>query len=151
MAIYFYTTIGEYGFLSNFSRHGFGLDGKYWPTVEHYFQAMKFVGTGYEERVRRARTPKEAKRLGRNRSFTLRSDWEAVKVAIMKGAVLRKFETHQDIRQRLLATGERELVENAPSDYFWGCGADGSGKNMLGKILMEVRDALREGREGVSE
>ena len=42
MAIYFYTTIGEYGFLSNFSRHGFGLGGKYWPTVEHYFQAMKF-------------------------------------------------------------------------------------------------------------
>jgi ribA/ribD-fused uncharacterized protein len=77
----------------------------------------------------------------------LRSDWEEVKVEIMKGAVLRKFETHQDIRQRLLATGELELVENAPSDYFWGCGADGSGQNMLGKILMDVRDLLREGTE----
>jgi hypothetical protein len=43
----------------------------------------------------------------------------------------------------LLGTGDEELVENAPGDYYWGCGADGSGRNMLGRILMEVRSGLR--------
>ena len=61
----------------------------------------------------------------------------------MRRAVLRKFWTHAAIRQALLATGSRPLVENAPADYFWGCGADGSGENWLGVILMDVRAALR--------
>ncbi len=48
-----------------------------------------------------------------------------------------------DLRAELLGTGDGELVENAPRDYYWGCGRDGSGRNMLGKILMEVRESLR--------
>ncbi len=50
----------------------------------------------------------------------------------MRRAVLRKFEEHADIRAVLLATGDAVIVENAPSDYYWGCGADGSGQNKLG-------------------
>ena len=61
MTIYFYTTTDDFGFFSNFSRHGFELDGEYWPTVEHYFQAQKFAGTRYEAQIRRAPTPKEAR------------------------------------------------------------------------------------------
>ena len=61
-----------------------------------------------------------------------------------RAAVRAKFRTHADLRAELLATGDEELVENAPGDYYWGCGADGSGKNMLGRILMEVRAELRE-------
>jgi N-glycosidase YbiA len=143
MTIYFYSTTDEHGFLSNFSRHGFELDGKRWKTVEHYFQAQKFAGTPHAERVRRAATPKEAKRLGNDRSAPLRADWEAVKDGVMRRAVLRKFATHEDLRVLLLASGDEELVENAPNDYYWGCGADGSGKNMLGRILVEVRAELR--------
>lgn len=63
----------------------------------------------------------------------------------MRRAVLKKFQAHADLRATLLDTGDEELVENAPGDYYWGCGADGSGKNMLGRILMEVRAALRKG------
>jgi ribA/ribD-fused uncharacterized protein len=59
---------------------------------------------------------------------------------------LRKFELHREIREVLLSTGDEELVENAPSDYYWGCGKDGSGLNRLGQILMAVRAELR-GRE----
>jgi len=62
----------------------------------------------------------------------------------MRKAVLRKFETHLEIREILLATGDEEIVENSPIDYYWGCGKDGSGKNMLGQILMEVREILRK-------
>jgi ribA/ribD-fused uncharacterized protein len=147
MTIYFYTTIDEYGCFSNFSRHGFELDGHYWPTVEHYFQSQKFAGTEHQRRIARSRTPKEAAQLGRDRSVSLRADWERVKDDVMRRAVLRKFETHQDIRKILINTGDAELVENAPGDYYWGCGADGSGQNKLGKILMEVRSILRERAE----
>ena len=144
MTIYFYSTIGDYGCFSNFSRHGFQFDDKYWRTSEHYFQAQKFAGTEYEDMVRDAITPKDAARLGRRRDFPLRDDWEAVKDDVMRRAVLAKFEKHNDIRQILLDTGNEELVENAPGDYYWGCGKDGSGKNMLGIILVETRATLRE-------
>ena len=144
MTIYFYTTNDTYGCFSNFSQHGFTLKGKYWPSSEHYFQAQKFAGTQYEEKIQKAKKPNNAARLGRKRSWPLRKDWESVKDDIMRKAVLCKFETHEDIRQILLDTGEEDIVENAPGDYYWGCGANGSGKNMLGKILMEVRKILQE-------
>jgi ribA/ribD-fused uncharacterized protein len=73
----------------------------------------------------------------------LRKDWEQVKDEIMYRAVLAKFQSHADIKAILLGTGEKPLVENAPGDYYWGCGADGSGLNMLGKTLMRVRGELR--------
>lgn len=144
MTVYFYSTRDKYGCFSNFSRHGFELDGKYWKTSEHYFQAMKFEGTKYEDKVREARSPKEAATLGRRRDFPLRKDWESIKDDVMRKAVLKKFQTHDEIRQTLLDTGDEHLVENAPGDYYWGCGKDGTGKNMLGIILMEVRSQLSE-------
>jgi ribA/ribD-fused uncharacterized protein len=61
----------------------------------------------------------------------------------MREAVLAKFRSHPDIRETLLSTGDEEIIENAPGDYYWGVGANGSGKNMLGRILMDVRDELR--------
>jgi N-glycosidase YbiA len=143
MTIYFYSAREiPYGCFSNFSPHGFELDGKFWRTSEHYFQAQKFAGKPDEEEVRKAKTPKEAANMGRERKRPLRRDWESVKDNVMRKAVRKKFETHKDIREILLATGDEMLVENTSGDYYWGCGTDGSGKNMLGKILMEVRAAL---------
>ncbi|MBD2337666.1 NADAR family protein [Calothrix sp. FACHB-156] len=143
MTIYFYAVREEYGCFSNFSAHGFELDSLYWPTSEHYFQAQKFIGTLHLEQIRLVKTPKDAARMGRERSRPLRQDWEQVKDDVMRKAVLRKFETHADIREILLATGNEDIVENSPIDFYWGCGSDGSGKNMLGLILMEVRETLR--------
>jgi ribA/ribD-fused uncharacterized protein len=145
MTIYFYSTREvPYGCFSNFSAHGFELDGKYWMTSEHYFQAQKFVDTPHEEEVRQAKTPKEAANMGRERHRPLRDDWESVKDDIMRKVVLRKFETHEEIRNILLSTGDKILVEKTTGDMYWGCGTDGTGKNMLGIILMEVRAILRE-------
>ena len=140
--ISFYVPSDEYGFLCNFSAHGFNLGDRYWPTVEHYFQAQKFAGSDHEERIRVSRTPKEAKDLGQTSKLPLRSDWEDVKVEIMRDALMAKFTTHTDLRDALLATGNEELIENAPTDYFWGCGKLGGGQNMLGKLLMETRQVL---------
>ncbi len=144
-AIRFYSTReGPYNCFSNFHHAIFVLDGLAWPTVEHYFQAQKFPGSPYAERIRLARTPKDAKTLGRTRAVRLRADWEQVKDDIMRRAVRRKFETHPDLRATLLGTGDASLIEDAPADYYWGCGQTGTGKNMLGRILMEVRAALRD-------
>jgi N-glycosidase YbiA len=143
MAIYFYSTQGLYGCLSNFSLHSFELDGLYWSTSEHYFQAQKFLGQPDYEVIRLVKTPKEAATKGRERTRPLRLDWEEVKDGVMSKAVLKKFQTHEDIKDILLSTGDEELVENAPGDYYWGCGKNGTGKNRLGQILMDVRGKLR--------
>lgn len=142
--ISFYTVDDEYGDFCNFSRHGVVMDEEYWPTVEHYFQAQKFLETEYRQRIRAARTPKEAKNLGMTRKIALRSDWEAVKVDVMRRAVLAKFNKHADVAKKLLETGGQPIVENAPGDYFWGCGKLGNGENWLGEILMETRERLRQ-------
>ncbi len=141
--IYFYSKTNAYYELSNFSPHGFPLDGVYWPTVEHYFQAQKFPSDpAYQEKIRQTRTPKEAKSLGRSRKVPLRPDWEQVKEEVMRKGLRAKFTTHPELTALLLGTGTRQLIENAPSDYYWGCGQSGSGKNRLGVLLMELRTAL---------
>ncbi len=147
MTIYFYSTREQpYGCFSNFSQHGFELDELWWVTSEHYFQAQKFIDTDpvWANKIREVKNPKEAAKMGRDRAHPLRSDWEQVKDEIMRKAVLKKFQTHAEIGQVLLSTGEELIVENSPIDYYWGCGKDGSGKNRLGEILMVVRDILRQ-------
>ena len=143
MPIYFYSTRDAYGCFSNFSAHGVQLKGKWWPTSEHYFQAQKFAGTEHEELVRLAKSPKQAAEMGRDRSRPLRADWEQVKDDVMREAVRQKFLAHVDIQELLLATGDEELIEQTTNDYYCGCGTNKTGKNMLGKILMEVREEIR--------
>ena len=143
MAILFYSTRGKFGGFSNFSKHGIEIGGLWWKTTEHYFQAQKFTDLSYQEKIRNAPDPKTAATLGRSRQVKIRDDWETVKDEVMRAAVLKKFETHADLRELLLSTGDEDIIENAPGDYYWGCGKDQSGKNMLGKILVEVRERLR--------
>jgi ribA/ribD-fused uncharacterized protein len=145
--IHFYRVGDEYGEFSNFAPYPIALDGERWPTTEHYFQAQKFEDGVYQQKIRKANSPMLAARLGRDRKQKLRRDWESVKVAVMRKAVLAKFNQHEELLQLLLATGDAELVEHTENDDYWGDGGDGSGKNMLGRILMEVRESLRNERE----
>lgn len=144
MPIYFYIPSEKYGAFSNFSSHGIEMDEQWWPTVEHYFQAQKFHDEAYREKIRITRNTKQAKELGRTRELPLRPDWEEVKDEIMLQACRKKFQTHPEATELLLSTGDEEIIENAPSDYYWGCGRDGSGQNKLGLILMQVREELRQ-------
>jgi len=143
MTIFFYTKTDEYGDFSNFSKHGIEVDGLWWPTVEHFFQAQKFENVEYQEKIRTAFTPKQAAELGRSRKVPIREDWEEVKDSIMYEAVLKKFKTHNKLAEMLLSTGSQDIIENAPGDYYWGIGQNGTGLNKLGKILCSVRDQLR--------
>ncbi|MEV0902315.1 NADAR family protein [Actinoplanes sp. NPDC049802] len=147
MTIYFYGADEvPYGCFSNFSAHGFDLDGCWWPTSEHYFQAQKFAGARHADLIRRAATPLGAARLGRDRSRPLRRDWDRVKDDVMRRAVAAKFAAHADIRAVLLGTGDEEIVEDTDADHYWGRGRSGVGRNMLGRILMRTRTRLRAGQ-----
>ncbi len=141
--INFYSTNGEYGGFSNFSRHPIFLAGKKWPTTEHFFQAKKFAGTPHEEKVRLCKTPRQAADMGRDRKLPLRRDWESAKDGIMLEAVRAKFTQHDDLKAVLLGTGDAKLVEHTENDSYWGDGGDGSGRNQLGQILMKIREELR--------
>ena len=147
MTIYFYKVNDDYGCFSNFSPHPINLQGTYWSTVEHYYQAQKFVGTPDAvviPVIHAAPTPEQAAALGRDRTRSVRPDWEQVKIQVMHEAVLIKFLTHIDIQSILISTGDRLIVENSPTDCYWGCGGDKTGQNHLGKILMNVRQEIRQ-------
>lgn len=142
-SINFYRTGDAYGECSNFAAFPFTIDGKEWPTTEHYFQAQKFAGTEFEEEIRAIPSPMIAARAGRDRKKPLRPDWEAVKDDVMRAAVRAKFTQHPKLTDLLLSTGDAEIVEHTKNDSYWADGGDGSGKNMLGIILMELREELR--------
>ena len=144
MTIHFFRADEEpYGCFANFSAHGFDLDGHWWPSSEHFYQAGKFAGTPYADVIRQAPSPRRAADLGREPSRRPRPDWSRVRDEVMRRAVAAKFAAHADIRAVLLATGDETIVEDSPSDYYWGRGADGTGQNMLGRILMHLRAELR--------
>jgi len=141
--------------MSNFPHYPFELDGREWPTTEHYFQAMKFGP--YEdaeghlhpgspevvERIRAAATAMGAAKMGRNRQYPLRPDWDQARVDVMRRALRAKFTQNAGIREQLLQTYPRHIIEDSPTDYYWGCGADGTGENMLGQLLVELRNELK--------
>jgi ribA/ribD-fused uncharacterized protein len=142
--IKFYKVNELYGEFSNFAPFPVEIDGKMWPTAEHYFQAQKFAGTEHEEAIRSTPSPTVAARMGRSRKRPLRPDWEQVKDEIMSRAVLAKFTHHEKLKRLLLGTGDAVIVEHTPKDRYWGDGGDGSGLNRLGVILMQVREDLRK-------
>ena len=135
--IYFYSN-NQYALLSNFYVSFFSLDGRNWPSVEHYYQAQKTTDWREREKILGAETPKIARTLGR--TVQLRPDWEEIKKDVMKKALLAKFSQNPNLKAKLLATGEAILHEDSPHDMYWGV----RGKDQLGKLLMEVRETLRE-------
>ena len=135
-----------YGLFSNFDRkHPITIEGIVWTSTEHFFQATKFSGTDpcYFASIWTAKTPADAAEMGRDRNHKLRSDWEQVKDDVMRKAVRAKFTQHADLKALLLNTGDVELIEHTTNDNYWADGGDGTGKNMLGKILMEIRAELK--------
>ncbi len=139
-SIKFYSVSDEYGDFSNFANYPIKLRKKTWPTSEHFFQAMKFEAMIDQNEIRKAKTPLEAARKGRSRKRKLRNNWESMKNNVMREAVSAKFKQHVDLRKLLLSTGDSILIERTDNDSYWGDGGDGKGRNMLGRILMEVRD-----------
>lgn len=139
----------DHSFLSNFPDARIRYMKKDYPTLEHAYQAAKSTDENEREKIRLAETAGKAKRYGRAVK-ALRPDWEEVKFKIMKKLLHRKFRI-PELRAKLLATGDAYLSEgNWWHDQIWGdctcskCKAI-PGRNMLGKLLMEVRSEIRAG------
>jgi ribA/ribD-fused uncharacterized protein len=156
--LYFARDREPFRFLSHFWPSPIELDGETWPTVEHYYQAQKSENWGYRQAIRAAVTPGQAKRLSAQPNAPSRiskhswfkangklprPDWDEVKLDIMRKADWAKFSQHPDLAELLVATGDAELVEDSPTDAFWGTGPQGDGANWAGRVLMKVRDRLR--------
>lgn len=131
---------GEYDFLSNFYEAPICYDGISYPTNEHAFQAAKTLDFVKRLEISDLRTPGQAKKQGR--LVSLRSNWEYIKIHIMKEICWIKFLSHTDLRIKLLKTANDYLIEgNTWGDKFWGV-CDREGENHLGLILMELRNKL---------
>lgn len=145
MAIKFYGKSGKFGEFSNFYHSPIRIDGVVYITSEHYFQSMKYatVNPKYARKIANASNPMQAAQMGRTRRKPIRRDWEKIKDDIMRKALRAKFTQHPRLKKLLLSTGNEYIIENAPNDYYWGCGKRGSGKNMLGKLLVELREELK--------
>ena len=133
-----------YGCFSNFAQYPIFINDKEWPTNEHFFQAQKFMGTLHEEEIRAVSSPIEAAKMGQEKDRPLRSDWNLVRDEIMRLAVKAKVEQHKVVRDILLSTGNCTLIKHTSNDFYWADNGDGGGKNMLGIVLMEIRNSLPE-------
>ena len=131
---------GDFAFLSNFQKCQVEFEGDVYPTVEHAFQAAKTFDKEERQKILSTASPVMAKRIGRR--VCLRDDWEDVKCDIMLELLKSKF-SDSELKEKLLATGDAELIEgNNHGDRFWGQ-VNGEGKNTLGLLLMKVREGLQ--------
>lgn len=167
--IRFYKSWDANGALSNFSPHSIEMPNNWgedldetgeksksektcWPTVEHFYQAQKFskvddpLAIDAMDRIRTAPAPEEAARIGRTLQRScphlIRPDWNSVKMAVMRAAVVAKMKAHPAVAMLLRSTSGCEVQEDSPHDAIWGVGRDGDGTNLLGKMFMEIRDEI---------
>ena len=136
---------GDYRWLSNFEMCDVWYEGDCYPSSEHAFQAAKTLVKDERRSIQFADTPGKAKKLGQE--VTLQKDWTPEKrIRIMRTILRNKFIYNDHLKQKLLDTGNEELVEgNTWGDTFWGV-CNGIGENNLGKLLMEIRDDIKKGK-----
>ncbi len=133
---------GQYRFLSNFWRCVVYLDGISYPSLEHAYQAAKTLDEKERSWIKASSYAGIAKRKGQR--VTMRKDWDRIKRRVMLKLVMDKFTRNEDLKVKLLDTEDALLVEdNTWGDTYWGQ-YNGKGKNHLGKILMRIRDQLRQ-------
>lgn len=137
-----------YGAFSNLYRREFMFEGEVYPTAEHAYQAGKARKLAVREWLMNAPSPALLAMAAHGLYYwDIAPGWSKTKFDRMKRVLLAKFSTFDDLRELLLSTGKHRLVETATTDSpvnrLWG-EVNGQGKNMLGVLLMEVREELRQ-------
>jgi ribA/ribD-fused uncharacterized protein len=143
---------GEYRNFSNMAEYPIQIEEKKYPTVEHYYQAMKAqeFDPEMEEKIRLTPSTKAVKTLGDNIKNFIKEVWDSKQLEIMKRGVRAKFIQHPELMKQLQDTGDKQIGNSDARDSFWGIGTsentekskDSSkwkGQNQLGKLLMEIR------------
>lgn len=147
--VFFYEQ--DFYVLSNFSAFNLFWERRTFPTSEHAYHWSKFEtrtrdqdGTFVRDAIWTAPSAHEAFKRAEKWKALRRPDWDDVKVDIMRRILRAKADQHEYVRRKLLATGDRELIEDSWRDDFWGWGPNRDGQNMLGKLWMEVRGDLAQ-------
>ena len=137
----------EFFMFDNFSSFQVDIWGKTWPTSEHAYQASHFFETSPElaNRIAAAASAHDAFKLAKANADKAPANWEDIKLGIMEEIVRTKLSQHYYIQQKLLQTGEADIIEDSPKDSYWGWGQDRRGRNELGKIWMKLRAELLSG------
>lgn len=141
--VFFYEQ--DFYVLSNFSAFKLRWKGNLFATSEEAYHWEKFAGHPELQRLMiSAPSAHEAFRTATDWKAQRRPDWDDVKLGIMRDILRAKVQQHEYVRRKLLATGDRELIENSWRDDYWGWGPNRNGHNMLGKLWMEIRSELRQ-------
>lgn len=132
---------GKYRFLSNFYPISINIDGKTYPSTEHYYQAMKLNNSIIQEKIRTSSTPTQAKKIAHQ--YKPRKDWKDISLRVMERALRVKFSI-PELKEKLINTNHAILQEgNTWGDEFWGVNLKtGIGENNLGKLLMKIREEM---------
>lgn len=109
-----------------------------YPSVKHSVRLVKL-----RDAVRLAPSAHEAFKIAEKNAQYRNPDWDLIKLPVMADILRNKAAQHEYVRRKLLATGDRELIEDSWRDAYWGWGENKDGQNMLGKLWMEVREELR--------
>ena len=141
----------KYYMFSNFASFAVVYKGLTWMTSEHAYQAAKFEDKGVIKLIHSSLSAHDSKKIAHVHKDKMNPDWSNLKVSIMEEIVREKIKMHPYIQEKLIETGERDIIENSPEDSFWGSGSDGNGRNELGKIWMKLRDELKETSEMVAK
>jgi ribA/ribD-fused uncharacterized protein len=141
-AIYFYTP--AYYALDNFSAHVVEIWGKKFQTSEHAYQWKKFenVLPDVAEAIFNATSPGAVKKISDAHKADVPEEFRMKKIEMMEEILRAKVDQHEKVRKILKESGTKTIVENSPTDNFWGIGPDGTGENALGKLWMKIRDSL---------
>lgn len=130
----------EFRFLSNFHLAEVYFEGILYPSTEHAYQAAKTLDIDVRKEFL---TLTCGKAKSKGQKIGLRDNWDYIKYEVMFSVVFDKFTRHQYLREKLLATGDKYLEEtNHWGDKYYGV-FNGVGKNVLGKILMQIRSILK--------
>ena len=134
----------EFFCLDNFSSFGFDYNGVYYPTVEHAYQAAKFLDSAPQiaKDIVESYSAHDAQKIAYANKDKQRKDWEEVKLKIMERLLRLKLEQNPYVRKKLLQTVNYLICEDSPKDSFWGIGPNRDGRNELGKLWMKLRDEL---------
>jgi ribA/ribD-fused uncharacterized protein len=140
----FFSRHDESELLGSASTHPFTLEDQQWSTAEHYYQAMLFDNPKIQAKILSLPSAKSVEKFTKWRLLQKKKGWKKLRQVLMTRAIYTKCKTYPEVAERLLATGDKKLVENSAYDYFWGCGRDRRADNTYGKVLMNVRKKLKE-------
>jgi len=140
--VFFYEQ--DFYVLSNFSAFNLRWKGKIFPTSEHAYHWEKFTEhPQVQYLIEQAPSAHEAFKIAERNKMYRRDFWDTDKGEVMLEILRAKVQQHEYVHRKLLATGERELIEDSWRDDYWGWGPSRDGQNMLGKLWMEIRAELR--------